>query len=204
MPTPPTSGPTSRVSSRPNTRFRSTPRWPNRARWCLRPTAAGATAPTAQTPPTPTWWSRSRRPGLCPRRHRRLARPILSMGRALILRRIGADGAGSGLYPPAARWRLGNRALPAQWLGAGPSLAPQHPPAPRFWRYIVEPREFAPTVLGWRYERLGNGKSAFEGAEAKSRVYDTALPGYDNGGHQFVDMLSDTERTAAIECLKTL
>ena len=75
---------------------------------------------------------------------------------------------------------------------------------PVFWRHIVEPREYDPTVLGWRYERLEAGKSAFEGAEAKSRVYDTTLPGYDNGGHQFGDMLSDAERTAVIEYLKTL
>jgi mono/diheme cytochrome c family protein len=74
---------------------------------------------------------------------------------------------------------------------------------PAFWRH-VEPREYDPTVLGWRYDRLEEGKGAFEDREAKIRVYDTTLQGYNNGGHQFGDILSEAERAAVIEYLKTL
>ncbi|MEM6996624.1 MAG: hypothetical protein AAF721_39335, partial [Myxococcota bacterium] len=35
-------------------------------------------------------------------------------------------------------------------------------------------------------------------------AYDTAIPGYGNMGHPFGDALTDTERTAVIEYLKTL
>ena len=40
--------------------------------------------------------------------------------------------------------------------------------------------------------------------DAKARVYDTALPGYGNDGHLFGDGLTDAERSAVIEYLKTL
>jgi cytochrome c5 len=75
---------------------------------------------------------------------------------------------------------------------------------PAFWRHVVEPREYDPAVLGWRYEQLEGGKLTFEDGEAKTQVYDTTLPGYSNAGHLFGDVLSETERSAVIEYLKTL
>jgi hypothetical protein len=38
----------------------------------------------------------------------------------------------------------------------------------------------------------------------KKSIYDTTLPGYSNGGHTYGDPLTEGERTAVIEYLKTL
>lgn len=75
---------------------------------------------------------------------------------------------------------------------------------PDFWRFRTDPRDYDRATLGWQYDRLDGGKSAMEDADARARVYDTTLPGYGNGGHQFGDELSEEERTAVIEYLKTL
>ena len=52
------------------------------------------------------------------------------------------------------------------------------------------------TELGLNYEVLDSKKDKFS--------YDTSLFGYGNFGHRFGDKLSDAERTAVIEYLKTL
>jgi mono/diheme cytochrome c family protein len=75
---------------------------------------------------------------------------------------------------------------------------------PRFWRHLTDPRRYDPAVLGWGYERLDQGQAAASDPDAKARIYDTTLPGYGNGGHLFGDDLSDAERAAVIEYLKTL
>jgi mono/diheme cytochrome c family protein len=72
---------------------------------------------------------------------------------------------------------------------------------PQFWQHRLEPRRYDPAVLGWDYERLEDSASA--GTEA-TRVYDTTKPGHANGGHLYGDGLSDAERSALIEYLKTL
>jgi len=60
------------------------------------------------------------------------------------------------------------------------------------------------TKVGWKVETLetgpGHGASGFQ----RRKVYDTTLPGRGNGGHTFGDDLSDDERSAVIEYLKTL
>lgn len=38
----------------------------------------------------------------------------------------------------------------------------------------------------------------------QARIYDTTLPGYGNGGHLFSDTLTEDERAALLEYLKTL
>ena len=63
---------------------------------------------------------------------------------------------------------------------------------------------YDPAVLGWRTERLEQGKAAVPDREAQARIYDTTVAGYGNGGHVFGDALTDAERTAVIEYLKTL
>jgi hypothetical protein len=69
---------------------------------------------------------------------------------------------------------------------------------------VREPREYDTATLGWRYEVLDHGKDdATDGDEAR-HVYDTTRPGYGNGGHTFGDVLSERERLAVIEYLKTL
>jgi hypothetical protein len=51
---------------------------------------------------------------------------------------------------------------------------------------------------------LEAGKDAAEDPAERVRIYDTTLPGYDNGGHHFGDGLSDKERRAVLEYLKSL
>ena len=75
---------------------------------------------------------------------------------------------------------------------------------PQFWQHRVDPRGYDPTVLGWQYQRLDHGKSAVKETDARARVYDTTAPGYGNDGHRFGDGLTDADRTAVIEYLKTL
>jgi hypothetical protein len=58
--------------------------------------------------------------------------------------------------------------------------------------------------VGWRVTGLGSppgpGVAAFE----RRKVYDTTQPGRGNAGHTYGDVLTDEERAAVIEYLKTL
>jgi mono/diheme cytochrome c family protein len=71
---------------------------------------------------------------------------------------------------------------------------------PQFWRHRLAPRRYDPAVLGWEHERLEHGASA----GSDTGVYDTTKPGHGNGGHLFGDPLTEAERSALIEYLKTL
>jgi mono/diheme cytochrome c family protein len=75
---------------------------------------------------------------------------------------------------------------------------------PDYWRHETEPRRYDPDVLGWAWERLEQGQASAASREERVRIYDTSLSGYGNGGHQFGDSLSEAERRAVIEYLKTL
>jgi hypothetical protein len=48
------------------------------------------------------------------------------------------------------------------------------------------------------------GRSAGPAAAVGKSIYNTTLPGYGNYGHKFGDRLTDAERKAVIEYLKTL
>lgn len=75
---------------------------------------------------------------------------------------------------------------------------------PTYWRHLPHALEYDQETLGWRFETLDHGKQgAADAAEARS-IYDTTRHGYGNGGHTFGDVLSDRERRAVIEYLKTL
>jgi hypothetical protein len=50
--------------------------------------------------------------------------------------------------------------------------------------------------LGWQFQTLT--------APGNKYIYNTTLPGYGNYGHVFGDYLTDAERKAVIEYLKTL
>jgi hypothetical protein len=78
------------------------------------------------------------------------------------------------------------------------------PLRPTFWQHRDDPPEYDASVLGWRYQRLEEGKSAVKEADQRARTYDTSLPGHGNGGHVFGDGLTDAERTSVIEYLKSL
>jgi hypothetical protein len=60
------------------------------------------------------------------------------------------------------------------------------------------------TALGWKTRALAGGKKSVADDDIKKSIYDTTLPGYANGGHTFGDELTEGERTAVIEYLKTL
>lgn len=75
---------------------------------------------------------------------------------------------------------------------------------PDYWRHQASPREYDRQALGWRHEVLDAGKGALLDESEARRVYDTTRPGYGNGGHTFGDALSQEERKALIEYLKTL
>ncbi len=66
---------------------------------------------------------------------------------------------------------------------------------PTRWTRNGDTRDYDWQKLGWRYE---------EGLKNKKWTFDTAVPGYGNGGHTFGDKLTEEERWAVIEFLKTV
>lgn len=75
---------------------------------------------------------------------------------------------------------------------------------PAYWMRDFESREFDEDAVGWKYEVLSHGKEGADQRQQRRRIYDTTLPGYSNAGHTFGDVLTDREREAVIEYLKTL
>jgi hypothetical protein len=67
---------------------------------------------------------------------------------------------------------------------------------PKYWSRDFDNPEYDYEHLGWKY--------AAREQPGQKDVYNTTLPGYGNYGHYFGDMLSDDERKAVIEYLKTL
>ncbi|MCS7167111.1 MAG: c-type cytochrome [Gemmatales bacterium] len=58
--------------------------------------------------------------------------------------------------------------------------------------------------LGWKYQELDGAPGPDVPAIERRKVYDTSQPGRSNAGHTYGDNLSDEERFAIIEYLKTL
>lgn len=67
---------------------------------------------------------------------------------------------------------------------------------PKYWSRDFEKAEYDYANPGWKYQ-------AHDKPEAK-KTYNTTLPGYGNYGHYFGDALSNSERKAVVEYLKTL
>lgn len=67
---------------------------------------------------------------------------------------------------------------------------------PKYWQRSFSNPSYNYEIPGWNYET----KDAPGGTE----IYNTTLKGYGNSGHYFGDKLSDKERKAVIEYLKTL
>ncbi|MFN4258537.1 MAG: hypothetical protein ACK4RK_04520 [Gemmataceae bacterium] len=63
---------------------------------------------------------------------------------------------------------------------------------------------YDPVKLGWKVQVLDQGPDPRLPAIERRKVYDTRLPGRGNTGHTFGDHLTDEERMAVIEYLKTL
>lgn len=67
---------------------------------------------------------------------------------------------------------------------------------PAYWSRDFNTPVYDYVKIGWQYTA--------HNAPGGTAIYNTALPGYGNYGHNFGDKLSDTERKAVIEYLKTL
>jgi len=67
---------------------------------------------------------------------------------------------------------------------------------PRYWKRSFSMEKYDYEKLGWQYKTLAK--------PGGKKTYDTDIPGYGNYGHYFGDHLSDEERKAVIEYLKTL
>ena len=67
---------------------------------------------------------------------------------------------------------------------------------PAYWSRDFKDPQYDYGSLGWKYTE--------EAGPRGTAVYNTTLPGYGNYGHTFGDKLSDHERKAVIEYLKTL
>ncbi len=74
---------------------------------------------------------------------------------------------------------------------------------PKYWHRPLYP-ELDTEALGWKHRVLTHGKAAEKDAAQRKHLYDTTLPGHSNQGHTFGDELSDAQRRAVIEYLKTL
>ncbi|MUH37545.1 hypothetical protein D9O36_16980 [Zobellia amurskyensis] len=67
---------------------------------------------------------------------------------------------------------------------------------PKYWSRNFSSTDYDKENLGWNYTE--------ESSKVDKETYDTTIKGYGNGGHTFGDDLSETQRTALIEYLKTL
>ena len=67
---------------------------------------------------------------------------------------------------------------------------------PKYWSRNFDLPQYDYDKVGWKY--------VVEGKAASTSTYNTTLLGYGNYGHYFGDALSDSERSAVIEYLKTL
>ncbi len=67
---------------------------------------------------------------------------------------------------------------------------------PRYWKRNFNKQEYDYEKLGWQYKTLSN--------PGGKKTYNTDIPGYGNYGHSFGDHLTNAERKAVIEYLKTL
>ena len=67
---------------------------------------------------------------------------------------------------------------------------------PTFWKRTFDNSDYNQTKLGWNYETLTE--------KADLETYDCTKLGYGNQGHTYGDALTDVERNAVLEYLKTL
>ena len=75
---------------------------------------------------------------------------------------------------------------------------------PEYWRHQHENRQYDQQAMGWRFEALPSGQDAESDADIRRYIYDTTLRGYGNEGHTYSDEMSEDDRKALLEYLKTL
>jgi hypothetical protein len=69
---------------------------------------------------------------------------------------------------------------------------------PAYWSRNYNDLQYDYVQVGWKFAREAAPTAP------TTTVYNTTLPGYGNYGHTFGDKLTDKERRAVIEYLKTL
>ncbi len=70
--------------------------------------------------------------------------------------------------------------------------------------YQTREEDYDKEKLGWKVQSLETGASPKMPGIERRKIYNTRLPGRGNQGHTFGDNLSESERSAVIEYLKTL
>jgi hypothetical protein len=70
--------------------------------------------------------------------------------------------------------------------------------------YRTGEADYDPVKVGWKYQELSGPPPGKLHPHEERKIYDTSKPGRSNGGHTFGDHLTDAERMAVIEYLKTL
>ena len=70
--------------------------------------------------------------------------------------------------------------------------------------YRTEKDDYDTSKLGWKIQVLEKPPDASVPPAERRKIYDTTQPGRSNNGHPFGDKLTDPERFAIIEYLKTL
>src|SRR5690606_6520779 len=75
---------------------------------------------------------------------------------------------------------------------------------PRYWQRSLDSRDYDQDALGWEHQTLEHGKEAARTPEESKRIYDTTLYGYSSAGHTFGDDLTNADRRALLNYLKTL
>jgi mono/diheme cytochrome c family protein len=75
---------------------------------------------------------------------------------------------------------------------------------PDYWKRLnFDSKDFDQASLGWPFETLTTGQEGTIALDVK-HIYDTTKFGQSNAGHVFGDHLTDVERRAVLEYLKTL
>jgi len=67
---------------------------------------------------------------------------------------------------------------------------------PKYWSRTFDDADINSIDVGWNY--------MIQNSKFNKNTYDTTLKGYGNSGHTFGDSLTENERKAVIEYLKTL
>jgi mono/diheme cytochrome c family protein len=76
---------------------------------------------------------------------------------------------------------------------------------PQYWtRNYDDSTDYDQTNVGWNFQPITHGQVDGSSPTANAQIYDTDQVGYSNTGHTFGDFLSDDDRRAVIEYLKTL
>ncbi|HVI01081.1 MAG TPA: hypothetical protein VM869_20325 [Enhygromyxa sp.] len=75
---------------------------------------------------------------------------------------------------------------------------------PTYWkRASYDSTDYDQAQLGWAFVEVDYGQDDAPASERK-HIYDTTIYAHDNGGHTFGDHLTDDERAAVLEYLKTI